>query len=79
MIPLRGVLFGIGLTIGGTAAFLILVVRSLSQSASRTAIGIDVLLVTKQWMLYNPSFWLFVVMLLASGFLIVTFRLRPIP
>jgi hypothetical protein len=79
MIPLRGVLLGIALTFAGTAAFLILVVRSLSRSASQAAIGLDVLFVMKGWMLYNPSYWLFVIMLLTSGFLIVTFRLRPIP
>jgi hypothetical protein len=79
MIPLRGVLLGIGLTFGGTIAFLMLVVRSIRRTMPQAASGIDIIAVMKQWLLFNPLYWLVVVMFLASGVVIVTFRLRPVP
>jgi hypothetical protein len=79
MIPLRGVLLGLALTFVGTIAFLVLVLRSISQNAQQAATGIDTMAVLKQWLLFNPLYWLFVLMVLASGVVVVAFRLRPLP
>ena len=79
MIPLKGVLLGVGLTFAGTIAFLILVLRSVRQNAQQAATDINMIAVIKHWLLFNPLYWIFVVMFLASGVVIVAFRLRPLP
>ena len=79
MIPLKGVLLGVGLTFAGTIAFLILVLRSIIQNAQPATADINMIAVVKHWLLFNPLYWIFVIMVLASGVVIVAFRLRPLP
>jgi hypothetical protein len=82
MISLKGVLFGIGLSLLVTFVYFSVIViwfirRSPSDSSQRgTAVGIDVISVGRS-MVHSPAYWLLVVISLTAGCAIVYFWHRP--
>jgi hypothetical protein len=73
MLVLKGMLFGVGLSLVGTIIYLAALVWGIVHRAAvpSGSVGIEMSSLVRSSLIHNPAYWLLLTGLLASGFAVV--------
>jgi uncharacterized membrane protein len=77
MVALKGILFGLGLSIVGTITYFAVLFVRIAHSAAAPAgstVGVDVATLVRRGIVHNPGYWFLILALLATGCAVVYLR-----